>query len=162
MCEEKRERARRKTVLRAPRKMTAPRQISLKAPGQRRVYDAFFCNTGPPTQCPRDAAEKSPIRPHISLGDKRLPDDDGGKYSGFGDTPDRRFIAQLHLGAPCNNSAAGTKRNCTSRRYLFIPSAPNNENMCSRICASVSIASPLDVRGRKALSSNIVDARCCR
>jgi len=100
------------------RKMTAPyalRQISLKASGATRDTTTHSA-TWPGTQCPT-RAERSPIRPHISPGDKRLPDDDG-KYSGFGDMPDRRFIAQLHP-VPRNNSAAETKRNCTSHRYLF-------------------------------------------
>lgn len=109
------------------RVIRALRQISLKASEQHGILQRILQH-GPTHNVQR--VEKSPIRPHISPGDKRLPDNDG-KYSGFGDTPDRRFIAQLHP-VPYNNSVVETKRNCTSRAGIYLP-LPLNENMYFRM-----------------------------
>jgi len=105
----------------------ALRQISLKASEQHGILQRILQH-GPTHNVQR--VEKGPIRPHISPGDKRLPDNDG-KYSGFGDTPDRRFIAQLHP-VPYNNLVVETKRNCTSRAGIYLP-LPLNENMYFRM-----------------------------
>lgn len=111
------------------RQMTARyalRQISLKAPGAT-PGAATRSATRHGAQCP---TLWCPIRPHISPGDKRLPDDDG-KYSGFGDTPDRRFIAQLHP-VSRNNSAPETKRNCTSHPLSIYPSSAKQRKYVPR------------------------------